>query len=154
MRQTRDETSVNLHNDSICISSTCPNWQNCHDQTRRIANIKTGKAWRASLDEEGDRKRGICPAIEISEINTLCYGDEMAPRMTAIGCGSEESSSRANGFCYRRLAAGKLIKKWKHSRGNSFFSGRLVLPAGEEEEKCGCLWNGLKSVAKFPTEEG
>lgn len=60
----------------------------------------------------------FCPATEILAINILCYGDEMAARVTAIGCGGEVSSSRANGFCYRCLAAGKLIKKCKRSRGN------------------------------------
>lgn len=83
--------------------------------------------------------------MEISAINTLCYGDEVALRMTAIGCGSEESSSRANGFCYRRLAAGKLIKKWKRSRGNRFFcgthsasrsrGGEMWLSAGRSQER-------------------
>lgn len=90
--------------------------------------------------------------MEISAINTLCYGDEVALRMTAIGCGSEESSSRANGFCYRRLAAGKLIKKWKHSRGNRFFCG--TLPAGAEGEKCGCLRDGVKSAATVSLQKG
>lgn len=71
----------------------------------------------------------ICPAMEILAINILCYGDEAAPRVTAIGCGGEESSSRANGFCYRCLAAGTLIKKWKRSRGKRFLlSGSLCQP--------------------------
>lgn len=124
--------------DPICISATCPNCQNCHHQTGPWnANIKAGLAWRAFLDEEGVRKRDICPAMEIWAINTLCYGDEMAPRMTAIGCGRAESSSRANSFCYRRLAAGKLIKKWKRSRGNRFLCGTQ---RGRRAAVCGTEW--------------
>lgn len=97
------------------------------------------------------------PRWKIWAIGALCYGDEMAAGMTAIGCGGEESSSRANGFCYRRLAAGKLIKEWKRFfRGETdFFYSFFFLPAAAEEEKCGCLAERPRERRrKCPTEEG
>lgn len=101
-------------------------------------NIKLGRTWRPSLDEEDDRERAICSVMKILQINILCYGNQMTRWMTAIGCGGEECSSRANGFCYQWLAAGKPIKKWKPTRGtgpwNRFYVG-LILPARVEEER-------------------
>lgn len=67
--------------------------------------------------EEDDRERGICSVMKILQINILCYANRVTRWVTAIGCGSEESSSGANGFCYQWLAAGEPIKKWKPARG-------------------------------------
>jgi len=53
------------------------------------------------LDEGGDKERGICIEMKILQINILCYGNEMMQRVTAIGCGTEESSSGASCFCYQ-----------------------------------------------------
>lgn len=74
--------------------------------------------------------------------------------MTAIGCGGEEGSSGANGFCYQWLAAGKPIKKWKrHWALKQILCGTHFASQSGRRERCGCLQNGLKSTTKFPEEK-
>lgn len=62
----------------------------------------------------------------------FCYGDAMAKRVAAIGCGGEESSSAANGLLLS--ASGS----WKASKGVEVFERRrAIFPVASSASQSG-----------------